>query len=120
RDATLVEDDDLVREGDRREPMGDDESRPAAHRLTKAEADPGLRRGVHRRRRVVEDEDPRIDGERAGDRDPLALTARQRDTALADHRVVALRQPLDELVRLREAGDALDLRVVEVADPERD
>ncbi len=80
----------------------DDQRRPAAHRLAQADADPRLRRRVDGRGRVVEDEDPRIDGERARDRDALALAARERDAALADHRVVALRQPLDELVRLRE------------------
>ena len=35
--------------------------------------------------------------ERARDRDPLALASRERDPALADHRVVAVRKPLDEL-----------------------
>ena len=40
----------------------------------------------------------------ARDGDALALAARQADAALADDRVVALRQPVDELVRLRRAG----------------
>ena len=43
------------------------------------------------RRRVVEDQHARIDDQRARDREPLALAARERDPALADHRVVAVR-----------------------------
>ena len=76
----------------------------SAHRLAQADPDPRLGRRVDRRGRVVEDQDPRVDHERARDREALALAARERDPALADHRVVALRQPLDELVRLRRAA----------------
>ncbi len=43
-----------------------------------------------------------IDDEGAGDREPLALAAGERDAALADHRVVSVGQLLDELVRLGE------------------
>ena len=49
------------------------------HRLAQAEPDPRLGRRVDGRGRVVEDEDPRVDRERARDRDPLALAARERD-----------------------------------------
>ena len=85
--------------------------RPAAHRLAQAEADPRLGRGVDRGGRVVEDQDPRVDDERARDREPLALAARERDAALADHRLVAVGQPLDELVRLGEPRRLADLLV---------
>ena len=54
--------------------------------------------------------------ERTRDRDPLALAAGERDPALADHGLVALRQLGDELVRLRSARgrlDRLDRRVRE-------
>src|SRR5918911_2239654 len=119
-DPALVEDDDLVCERNRRQPVSDDQRRPAAHRLTQAESDPRLGGRIDRRGGVVEDEDPRIDGERARDRQPLALTSGERDPALADHRVVALRQTLHELVRLREPRDARELLVVEIADAEGD
>src|SRR5439155_8752470 len=62
----------------------------------------------------------RIDGDCAGDRKPLALPAGQRDPALADHRVVPLRQTLDELMGLGEPGDVLDLFVAQPGSPERD
>ena len=119
-DAAVVEHDDLVGERDRREAVGDDDRRPAAHRLAQAVADLRLGRRVDRRGRVVEDQDARVDDERARDRDALALAAGERDPALADHRVVAVRQRLDELVRLREARRALDLLVGRVGASERD
>ena len=68
-----------------------------------------LGRGVDRGGGVVEDEDARVGQQRAGDRDPLALAAREREPALADPRVVAVRQLGDEAVRLGAPGRALDL-----------
>ena len=119
-DPAVVEHDDLVGERDRREAVGDDQRRPAAHHLAQAGADAGLGRRVDRGGRVVEDEDARVDGEGARDRDPLPLSARERDAALADDRVVSLRQALDELVRLREPRHPLDLRVRQLGQAERD
>src|SRR5437879_4386760 len=78
------------------------------------------RRRVDRGSGVVEDEDARVDRERARDRDPLPLSPRERDPALADHRVVALRQALDELVRLREPRHVLDLVVGQFRQTEGD
>src|SRR5205814_957342 len=43
-DPSVIDNDDLVGEGDRREPMGDDDRRPVAHRLAQAVADLRLRR----------------------------------------------------------------------------
>ena len=45
-----------------------------------------------RRRRVVQHEDPGIGDERAGDGDALSLTAGEGQAALADARLVAVRQ----------------------------
>ena len=70
--------------------------------------------------RVVEDQDARVDHERSCDREPLPLAARERDPALADHGVVAVRQLLDELVCLRGLRRPLDLLVRGVEDAERD
>ena len=47
---------------------------------------------VERAGRLVEDQDRRIGGERAGDGDALALAAGKVGAALLDHRVIALRQ----------------------------
>ena len=68
-----------------------------------------LGRGVHRGGRVVEDQDARVGQQRARDREALALAAAERQPALADARVVAVGQPLDELVRLRAPRRQLDL-----------
>ena len=42
--------------------------------------------GVDARRRLVEDEDPRVERERAGERQQLLLADRQRGAALGDRR----------------------------------
>ena len=54
------------------------------HDLAQRALDLLLGRGVDRRGRVVEDEDPRVGEQRARDRDPLALAAAERQPALAD------------------------------------
>ncbi len=51
------------------------------------------------RRRVVEDQHPRVGEHGPGDRDPLPLPARQREPVLADHGVVPVGQVVDEVVR---------------------
>ena len=51
----------------------------------------------------------RVGEDRARDRDALPLAARQAHAALADDRVVALLERLDELVAVRDAADRLDL-----------
>ena len=91
-----------------------------AHRLAQCEPDARLGRRVDRRGGVVEDQDARVGDERTGDRDALALPARQRQAALADHGVVAVRERADEVVRLRAAGRLLDLGVARIGSRERD
>ena len=80
-----------------------------AHDLAQRRLDLLLGRRVDRRRRVVEDQDPRVGQERARDRDALALAAAERQPALADARLVALGQPLDEVVGLCAPRGQLDL-----------
>jgi hypothetical protein len=65
--------------------------------------------GIHRRGGLVEDQDARVDQQRAGDGDALALAARQALAALAHQRVVALRQAQDEVVGMGGAGGGDDL-----------
>src|ERR671923_1043776 len=119
-DAAGVENDDLVRKRDGREPMRDDQCRPPAHRRAKTDPDARLGRCIDGCGRVVEDQDAGVDGNRARDCEPLTLPARERDPALTNDGVVSLRQPLDELVRLREPRNLLDLLVAEVRRTERD
>ena len=100
-DLPALEHDDLVGQGDGREPVGDDERRAPAHDLGQRALDLLLGGRVHRRGGVVEDEDARVGQDRPRDGEALALAARDREPALADHRVVAVGQLGDERVRLR-------------------
>jgi hypothetical protein len=70
--------------------------------------------------RLVEQQEGRGAQDGAGDRDALALAARQRDAALADHRVEPLRQAADELGGGGELGGARDLAVARLGSPEAD
>ena len=57
-------------------------------------ADQHLVLDIHGARGLVEDQDRRVAEHDACQRDALALAAREPISALADHRVVALRQAL--------------------------
>jgi hypothetical protein len=61
----------------------------------------GLAFGVEVGIGLVEHHRARLPIWRARQRDALALTARKCDTGVAEHGVVALRQPQDHVVRLR-------------------
>ena len=75
---------------------------------------------VHAGQRVVEDQNPRIDRQRAGQRDALLLASRERDAALTDRRLEPARErfeivgqpshvgrPADSLVRLSVPGETV-------------
>ena len=70
--------------------------------------------GIEVGQRLVEQEQLRVARQCAAHCDALALAAGERDAALADHRVVASRQLVDELVRLRKGCDPLDLGIVQM------
>ena len=93
--------------------------RPAPQ-VPQAVLDQRLALAVEARGRLVEDQDRRVGEDRARDRDALALAAGELDAALADHRVVALLELRDELVAVRDAADALDLRARRVRPREGD
>ena len=73
---------------------------PRVHRVELA-LDRRLGLGVDRRERVVEDQDRRVEQQRARERGALALSAREHHAALAHDRVVAVGQVLDVLRELR-------------------
>ena len=77
----------------------------------RARVDLGLDVHVDGARRVVEDQDGRVDQQCARDGDALALAARERVAPLADHGVVALGELEDEVVGARRARRGLDLLV---------
>ena len=87
---------------DRRQPVRDHERRLAGEQPVEALEHEPLRFGVEAGARLVENQNPRVPHHRPRDAEPLPLSARQRQPALPDQRVVAVGQRLDELVRLRE------------------
>ena len=107
----LIENENLIGIGDRRQPVRDDERRAAAAKRVEGPLDLGLRLGIERARCLIEDEDRRVLQDGARDGDALALAARQRGAALADHEVIAAGLAHDEVVRLREPRCVFDFRV---------
>jgi hypothetical protein len=91
-DPAAVVHQDLVGSQDRRQPVRDRDRRPAAFQLLQRPLDQALADGVKRGRGLVEDQDPRVLQQDAGDRDALLLAAGELVAALAHDRVVALRQ----------------------------
>src|SRR5207253_6588561 len=63
---------------------------------------------------VVEDQDPRILGDRTRDRSALLLAAGERHPTLADHRVVARREIVHVLVQLRNIAGPVELGIGEL------
>src|SRR5215469_1839941 len=73
--AAAIERDDAVRRPHRREPMRDDQHRPPVGDILHVTLNDALALIVQRAGRLVEDQDARVCDKRAGNGDPLALTA---------------------------------------------
>ena len=71
------------------EPVRHDHDGPQPRQTRHRIADDRLALGVEVRRRLVEDDQPGVGQEGAGDGDPLALPAAEADSVLADGRRVA-------------------------------
>src|SRR5262245_40957273 len=110
-DLAVLQHQDLIRAFDRRQPVRDDERRAAAAQRTEAVADHRFTLAIETRRRFVEYENSWISQNRAGDCDALALAAGQLHTSLADDRVVALLESVDEFVTVRDARRCANLFV---------
>lgn len=87
------------------EAVRDDDDGAALHDLLHIVLDDALTLVIEHARRLIENQDAWIGGERARDRDPLTLPARKIGTAFLDEGVVALRHCGDELMSARELGD---------------
>ena len=90
----------------RGQPMGDHERGPVLDHLGQRALDVVFRANVNAGGRVVEDEDGRVQEQRASYGQALALSPRQGDASLADRRAVALRQTYYEIVKLGYLGGA--------------
>ncbi len=84
--------------------MGDDGGRAAAKQWLQRRLDQVLGLRVEVGRGLVQDQDARILEDDPGDRHPLLLATAQPVTALPHHRVVAVRERRDELVRVGGGG----------------
>src|SRR3954471_4690240 len=108
-DHAVVEHDRAVGDLDRREALRRDQDCPAGERRAQVLDQVALRLGVDRRHRVVEYDDARARNQRPREGDALALPAREVDPALADQRVVAVRQLGSELRHPRGLAGGDDL-----------
>ncbi|SCE47781.1 hypothetical protein GA0115253_105726 [Streptomyces sp. Termitarium-T10T-6] len=104
-----VEDGDAVGELEGGAAVGDEEGGPPRHHLFQRLVDLVLDAGVDGGGRVVEEEEPGVGEDGAGEGDALALAAGEGEPVLADGGVVAVRQVGDEPVGLGGAGGRLDL-----------
>src|SRR6516162_494752 len=108
-DAAIVEHQDLVGLDDRRQPVRDDQGRAVGGDLGEARLDLALGLGVERRGRLIEDQNLWRLQNHPGDCHALLLAAGQFETALADHRSVAVRQSHDEIVDMGVARGFFDV-----------
>ena len=83
------------------EAVRDDEHGPTLHEVGERGLDGSFALGIKRGGGFVEDEDRGVLEQGAGDGEALALPAGETCSAFADHRIVALRKTLDEIVRER-------------------
>ena len=103
------EHEDLVGVDHGRKAVRDDQRRAVPRDFGEARLDLALGLRVERRGRLVEDQDLRGLQNDPRDRDALLLAAREFEAALADDRVVSVRQRRDKVVNARVAGGLLDL-----------
>src|SRR5579864_6826977 len=89
-DDAVFQHDDLVGVADGAEAVRDGDRGASLHQPVERADNEFFRCGVKRRCRLVEDQDRRVADDRARDTDPLALTARQGEAALAYLRVVTV------------------------------
>jgi len=82
--------------------MCDDDGRSTSHQLVQGFDDGLFRGGIQTHGRLVKNQERSIADDCPGNGYSLALTAGERDSALADHGVVALRHFLDKLLRVGE------------------
>ena len=108
-DLSVFEHDDQVGVPNRGETVRDDERRPPGEEEAQRLLDLPLRADVHRRGRLVEDQDARVGEQRPRERDELALAQRETGAALLELRLVAVLEPEDELVRAHRSRGADDV-----------
>src|SRR6516225_11951342 len=117
---SVLENQDSRRISNGRQPMGDDKGGAPLHHFVERSVDLGLGNRVERACRLIENQDRRILEQRAGDRQPLPLAARQHPPTLAGVGFESLFATLDELQRLGalRSDPQFLIRGVRLADPQ--
>ena len=103
-DGAFIQHQDAIGIDHAGKPVGKDQCGAPTHQSVERLLDDRFVLGIHRRQRFVEDQDRRISQNRSGDCNTLSLTAREPDTAFANHRVVALGQQRNKLMRVGRAA----------------
>src|SRR5512143_3976175 len=98
RDLPAFQHYDLVGVSDGRQAMGDDYGRAAYHQALQSLLDEQLGLGINRRGGLVKDQDGGIFQDSPGNRQALLLPTGELDPALADERIVTIRQGRDETI----------------------
>ena len=116
-DASVVEDHDRVAVADGGQAVRDDEDRPPFHQRVHAALHERFGARVDGAGRLVENHDRGIGDGRARDGEQLPLALREVRAVGRQHRVVALGQARDEIVRVGQlrGADAVVVRGVELA-----
>src|SRR5262245_65282813 len=100
--------------------MRDDQRRRAIVERPQGQLNDRLELLIRRAGGLVENQDTGAPEDRSRDRQALTLAAGQLDAAIADRRVVGVRQAIDELVGAGELGGRHDLAIGGGADAIRD
>ena len=108
-DLAALEHQDGVGFDQRRQPMRDHDDRAPRRDATNIFVDDRLAVRVQRAGRFVEDQDARIDDQRARDGEPLLLSAREVGRTLVNVSLVTARQALDEFFGAGETAGVDDL-----------
>ncbi|GHJ18900.1 hypothetical protein TPA0909_05140 [Streptomyces albus] len=114
---SAVEDGDTVGQREGGLAVGDQQGGAARHHTAQRVVDLVLDAGVHGGGRVVQEQQPRVAEQGAGQGYALALAAGEGQSLFADGGVVAVGQLLDETVRLGGLGGGADLFVGGVGRP---
>src|SRR3954471_2053333 len=118
--AAIFHEQDQVGAADRRETVRDDERGPVGQQVSHRRLNQLLALRVEVAGGFIQNEDLRRCENRPRDCEPLLLPTRQLDAALADERVIALRQAHDELVGVGTARGVCDDGVGRIVPAVRD
>src|SRR5258708_16741514 len=89
--------------------MSNDKRGSSLTQTAEAFLDQGFRLAVETGGGFVQDQNPRVRQQSAGNRDPLSLAARKLHTALTDDGVVAVGEFFDKFIGVRDAAHFLDV-----------